>query len=235
MIVLNTRPACHRDAFARAFAPLGLPIVVSPVLAPRVIAPWPDDPGAFDAVVFTSPYAPTLRPDDARWTAKTVFAVGPATAAAARAAGFGRVIRTGGTAAELIPVLARQPFRQAFHPSGADVATDLAALFPTRLVRRAVYRMDPVGGLAPAAVAALAASIDVVVPLFSHRSAAAFAAAVEASAPNRRARLVALGISAAALNITAPPWALALVAPQPTAGAMARTLATRTLDKRRAA
>ncbi|MDX2145514.1 MAG: uroporphyrinogen-III synthase [Rhodospirillaceae bacterium] len=233
MIILNTRPAAHGAAFVREFSHLGAPIVHSPVLTAHILPAWPTTVDDYDAVIFTSPMAPALRPADPGWRDLPVFAVGEATAAAARAAGFGDVRCTGHTAVDLCAVLSTQTFRRALHPSGADITRDVAAAFPGRVERVAVYRMIAATALSPEAAALLRTPTELIVPLFSRRSAAAFAALARSVAA-RRAALTAVGISAHALDIASPPWHGAIAVPVPTAPAMAAAVADH-LNPRRAA
>jgi uroporphyrinogen-III synthase len=234
MIILNTRPVAHGAAFVRDFSALGLPIVHSPVLMAHSLAAWPTTADAYDAVIFTSPFAPALRPADPRWRDLPVFAVGEATAAAARAAGFGDVRCTGYTAADLCAVLSAHAFLRALHPSGADIARDLAAAFPGRVERIVVYRMIAATTLSSQATGLLRTSTELIVPLFSRRSAEAFATLVR-SIDQRRARVTAVGISAQVLGIASPPWRRAIVAPVPTGPAMAAVLADHMNPRREAA
>jgi uroporphyrinogen-III synthase len=231
MIILNTRPREYRADFAAAFGGLGLPIIESPVLATEPLAAWPHDPTAYDALIFTSPIAPTLRPDDARWTELPVFAVGPATAASAQKSGFRHVRCTGHTAKDLSVVLACETFRRALYPGAEDVTLDLSAKFPHRVERAVVYRMNPAHALSPAVLNALRSGTRIFTPLFSRRSAEILTTLAQPYCWN----LTIVGISANALNVPNRFWGEAITARIPTSESMAAALAEHLNTVRRAA
>jgi len=224
MILLNTRPLEYAAQFAADFAASGLLIINSPVLRFEPVGGWPASPARYDALIFTSPAAPHLRPADAGWNSLPVYAVGPATAAAARAAGFEDVRQTGFTAAELASALRHAPFSRALYPSGADVTIDLSALFPGRIERAVVFRAVTLGALSAPAHAVLNTRTHVYAPLFSRRSAQAFAEALKLL-NDLRAEVTAVGISAAVLDVKGAPWTNAIAASTPTSAAMAAVLA----------
>src|SRR5262249_533985 len=128
-------------------------------------------PGAFDLVIFTSQAAIMFFPDAPAWLAKKVCAVGEATAAAARAAGFRQVIQTGDDAADLKRYLAGATFGPALHSSAEDVAHDLSADFPGRVERIVTYRMRARTELPAELVGPISSGCLVLAPLFSRRSA----------------------------------------------------------------
>src|SRR5690606_54369 len=146
--IVNIRPANYRERFHDAFAPIGWTIVDSPVLAPEALHPVLPAAHAYDAVIFTSQVAVDMLRDERGWHDKTAYAVGPATAEAARRAGFLRTIQTGFDARDLAAFLATAGFRQAFYPSAEDVSADLSLDDPVRIRRLAVYRMSPSRALA---------------------------------------------------------------------------------------
>jgi uroporphyrinogen-III synthase len=220
MILLNTRPLDYRAQFAADFAGCGLPLIASPVLRFETVAPWPGAAADYDALIFTSPAAAVRRPADEQWSALPVYAVGPATAAAARAAGFRDVRRRGATAADLVAVLDGETFRCALHPGGEDVTIDLSRRFAGRIARAVIYRAAKTDGLSLEAVAALRSPSIVIAPLFSRRSAEAFADLLR-SVASRAAPVIALGISATAVDVPGAPWDAVVVPSDPNATAMA--------------
>jgi uroporphyrinogen-III synthase len=129
------------------------------------------DPGGYDAIIFTSQVAVEMLGGASAWHGKTAYAVGPATAEAARRAGFAQTIQTGLDSKDLAGALAAAGFRQAFYPSAEDVSADVALDDPVRIRRLAVYRMTPSGTLSPEVLSAARAGGPVIVPLFSRRSA----------------------------------------------------------------
>jgi uroporphyrinogen-III synthase len=108
-----------------------------------------------------------------------VFAVGPASAAAARAAGCIRVVSAGGDAASLARLIVascRPEGGAILHPGGTEVRQGLAEALSEegfRVLRQAVYRARPAQELSAATCAALREGIDAVL-LFSPRTALIF-------------------------------------------------------------
>lgn len=117
LLILRPRPGADRTA-ARAAAS-GLRAVVAPLFRVRPL-PWdppPADP--FDAIIMTS--ANAARHGGAAlaaWRHLPCYAVGPATAAAARDAGFGQVRIGHANGAALVRQAAADGVRRAFHPCG---------------------------------------------------------------------------------------------------------------------
>jgi uroporphyrinogen-III synthase len=223
MILLNTRPIEYHAQFAADFARCDLAIVQSPVLRFENQAPWPGQAADYDALIFTSPAAPARRPADALWNSLPAYAVGPATAAAAHNVGFKHVRCTGATAADLAAVLDKEKFNRALHPGGEDLTLDLSLRFPGRVTRVATFRAVKNESLSLGAIKALRASTPTIAPLFSRRSAQAFADLLRAIGPHA-AHVTALAISAAAIDVPNAPWNEALVSPAPNAAAMAALL-----------
>lgn len=108
-----------------------------------------------------------------------VFAVGAASAAAARAAGCMRVESAGGNAASLARLIVascRPEDGAILHLCGTEVRAGLAAALVDagfRLLRQAVYRARPAQALSAPTCAALREGIDAVL-LFSPRTALIF-------------------------------------------------------------
>ncbi|MSO99311.1 MAG: uroporphyrinogen-III synthase [Rhodospirillaceae bacterium] len=225
MIILNTRPSHYRESFASDFGGFSLPIIESALLKAQAIDAWLAQANDFDSLIFTSPFAPTLCPGGSDWRNKPVFAVGPATAAAARRAGFAKVLITGHTAEELVAVLEGQSFRRALYPSGVDITEDLSQQFGGRIVRSIVYRMTPVEEFSPHLLGELQAARHVFVPLFSRRSAETFVAVVRHCAVLHPQKFTAIGISKKALAVSQPAWGAAIIARVPTSASMAAALA----------
>lgn len=222
-MILNLRPIQHREAFHRDFAGFRLPIIDAPMLQAAPMAGALPPANFFDAVIFTSALTFEFFPVDA-WLTKPVFAVGTATAEAARAAGFPSVVCTGENASELSRAFAASPVRRAFYPSAEQPAVDLSEIFPDRIVRQAVYRTDAMTELPPGAREALFA------PTFSRRTTLALAEALGAAAP----QLTVIGISENAVTVPQRPWGRTLVAANATSASIAQTLSA-ALHARRAA
>ena len=122
-----------------------------------------------------------------------VLAVGDATAAAARAAGFTAVESAGGDVGDLVRLTKQRLKPEAgplFHAAGSAVAGDLARLLGEggfTLRRRMLYESNAATDFTPAARSALlAGQVDQVV-LFSPRTAATFVALAKAAACEYRA------------------------------------------------
>ncbi len=224
-MILNTRPQAYRESFANDFGRLGVPIVESPLLDAQDIQAWPSDANDFDAVLVTSPYALRLCPANTDWHEKTVFAVGAASAEAARTAGFQNVICTGYTAEDMITTLKTQTFRHAFYPSGQDVTVDLSQVFGARVFRSAVYRMNFIHEFSATAQKELDGATEIFIPLFSRRSAEAFAKAIQTLRFHRRSQLTVVGISHSAIALPSPPWKAEIVAAVPTSASISLALA----------
>jgi len=200
-ILLLTRPEPASRRFAAALAGLGLEVVISPVLE---IRPVPHDGGRLAAargLVFTSVNAV---PAAGAGRGRPAVCVGPATARAARAAGFD-VTEGPGDAARMLPLL--QGLGEGWlHPHGAHVARTLP------VPGMVVYDQLPAPLNAPAR-AALAGAAPVILPLFSPRSSRLLAG----QAAGARAPLWLAPISAAAQRAWPIAAARSVLAPTPDA------------------
>lgn len=174
VLILRPEPGAS-DSAARAEA-LGLEPVTVPIFVVRPLAWDPPAPGAVDAVLLTSANAIRHGGDGLRqFTGLPCYCVGPATAAAARAAGFGdiRVGPSDGEAA--VAMMVADGLASALHLSGRDhVGLADPAL---RLERRLVYAAEPVRVLPDEAAKALGRGALVL--LHSPRAAAAFARLID--------------------------------------------------------
>lgn len=170
-VLLLTRPEPASRRFAAEAAHLGLETTVSPVLR---IAPVAHD-GARLArargLVFTSVHAVQAAGAGPEWgRGRPAICVGPATAGAARAAGF-QVTEGPGDAARMLPLLAGLG-EGWLHPHGAHVARRLP------VPGMVVYDQLPLA-LSADARQLLAGRAPVIVPLFSPRSARLLSAEAE--------------------------------------------------------
>lgn len=123
-----TRAQPGAEATAEAVRRLGHEPFVAPLLEVRVTGSGPVDLAGVGALAFTS--ANAVRAFAERTTAPDLpaFAVGPATAEAARRAGFARVIASDGGVADLARTILAE--RRAFagtvlHPGARELAGDL--------------------------------------------------------------------------------------------------------------
>jgi uroporphyrinogen-III synthase len=202
--VLVTRPAEDAGPLARRIEALGHRALCEPLLVIRFLDGATLDLDGAQALAFTSANGVRAlmhtKPDAPRLGLR-VFAVGKATAAAARAAGFGNVAAAGGDVNSLarnIVAELRPDAGAVVHVAGRERAGDLSAALAAKGFdsRRAVlYAADAVESFSPATVDALrSGAIDDVV-IFSPRTARGFVTLLARAGLARepeRLRLVAL-------------------------------------------
>jgi len=187
MRLLLTRPEPQAEDTARRLAAAGHEVVHAPMLA-LVAEPFaPVDLDGVVALAATSRSAVDAmagRPDLDALRRLPLYAVGDATAAAARRLGFARVVSAAGAAADLAAALAAAlpPGAGILHLAGRDRAGDLATPLAARGLPLAVvtlYRAEPAAVLPAAAAAALAAADLDAGLVYSARTAAALVAAAD--------------------------------------------------------
>ncbi|HEY0413342.1 MAG TPA: uroporphyrinogen-III synthase [Allosphingosinicella sp.] len=202
-LVLVLRPEPGASATAARARARGLTPVIAPLFETAPIA-WDPVPAAdYDAVLLTSANAArhlgTAPP-------RPCYAVGEATAEAAREAGFEEVRAGDGDGAAAVAMMARDGVRRALHLCGRD---HLPLSHPElRIERRIVYAAEALPALPAAARGAL--ERGAVVLFHSPRAATAFAALV----PDRGGVRIA-AISAAAAAAAGEGWAAKAVAAAP--------------------
>jgi uroporphyrinogen-III synthase len=204
--VLVLRPQPGADATAARAAERGLRAIVAPLfrIVPR---DWtmPDSP--FDALLITSANAVRAMGDGLDRRA-LVYAVGAATAEAARAAGFESVVAGPGSVEDLIPRAAADGVRSLLHLAGED-RTDFDP-DGLRIETRIVYAAEAVPP-PPAFSAAL--TEGAVALLHSARAARRFR---ELAGTGHRIA----AISEAVRDAAGEGWAVAAVADKPTDDAL---------------
>jgi uroporphyrinogen-III synthase len=222
--VLITRPEPGASETARRLASLGFAPVLAPVL--HVVARTLGDPGTPQAVLVTSGNALAALPEALRGT--LLLAVGDATAARARAAGFRRVHSAGRDAVALAEVAA-ELCRPAAGPlllaSGAGQGQALAADLRARgfrVRRRVAYAAQPATALPVAARDALDAGSLRAALFFSAQTARVFMSILQRDMEPMLVRGVeALALSSAvAASLRGLPWRQIRVASQPTQDAL---------------
>ena len=235
MRVLITRPREDARALTEALAGRGVEAIVEPLLE---IAPLPADDldlGGAQAILLTSANgaralgAATPRRD------LPVLAVGQATAAAARTAGFRDAAAAGGDVAALAALADERCDPAAgplIHVSGSVVAGDLGRRLAARgfTVRRvALYEARPAAALSRAAATALSQGALDAVLLFSPRTAKAFVTlAQQAGLAAALGRVRALCLSAAVAEAArAVEWRDVCVADRPDQAALLALVAAR--------
>jgi uroporphyrinogen-III synthase len=205
MRLLVTRPGADGAALAARLQALGHAVLVSPVLRIEPVAMGPIAWNRLGGVIFTSRNAVAASgpyPPDA--LALRAWAVGNATAEAARGAGFAEIVPAGGTAADLAEMLLASPGpppKPLLHLRGEETRFDLAGRLRAGGIEvedRIAYASRLADDLTPAAVAALRGGrLDGVI-LLSPRTARHFLAlARKSGVAGSVARLVAYCISGA--------------------------------------
>lgn len=203
LIVLRPEPGASATA-ARACA-AGWDPVVAPLFTVRAIA-WPPPDERPRALLLTSANAARLGGDGlAALTNLPVYAVGAATADAARRAGFTRIVTGDGDAAAILTRAAGEGVTHLLHLAGREHRA--VGLDGIRVERRIVYAADPVAALPDAAWTVLPQAAAL---LHSPRAAALFATLVDPS------DVMIAAISPATLAAAGPGWRAAAAAAAPT-------------------
>jgi uroporphyrinogen-III synthase len=208
MRLLVTRPLPAGAATADRLRALGHEVTLAPLMATEAIA-WTLPESLPAAVMLTSAFAARLA-DNAAVLHLPAFAVGGATARAAREAGFSDVREGGGTAQALVDGAAAAGITSLLHLAGEDL-TPVRVPAGLRVLTRTVYRAR----LLPLAALPL---VDWVL-LYSPRSATHFAAEADRLGVTRAALGVA-AISAATLAAAGIGWRATAVAGAPNEDAL---------------
>lgn len=215
--VTRARPGADRTA-AR-LSVLGFTPLIAPLLEIRPFDVRPDLTG-IDALAFTSRNGVASFAARAPDRSRPVFAVGDATAEAAREAGFADIRSADGDLLALAALIRAEATGLAIlHPSAAEPAGDLAALVgdAARIAPLAVYEALETEAAAPEAWDA--------VLIHSPRAACALAARLPSDTVTDR---IAVAISAAAVEPLAPlGFAEIRVAETPTETSLLATLGKR--------
>lgn len=228
MRVLVTRPRPDAEHVAAQLATRGIRAVVEPMLEIVVLPGEPVAQEDSQAILFTSANgvrALVKRNGGALapLSALPVFAVGDATANAARGAGFHQVESAAGDVAALAALVMTRLSPRAgslLHVAGSEIAGDLSGRLTAGgfAVRRcAIYQARKTRTLSAATVDALQAGAIDAVTFFSPRTAAAFVTLARAAgvAPHlSRIDAVCLSEAVAAAARTAS-WRAVVVAPRP--------------------
>jgi uroporphyrinogen-III synthase len=208
--ILVTRPQEDAERTAAELVARGHEAIIAPLLDIRFRDGPETELGDVQAILATSANGIRALARRTKRRDAPVFAVGPQTAEAARAAGFTDIKSADGDAEALAEATMRWAGPQngaLYHPAGAQtkggLATRLtAAGFTVR--SETLYDAVPVDQLPPAVVAALKTGGIRAVLLYSPRSARCFARAVQAAALGAACRqMEALCISKAAAEALA--------------------------------
>lgn len=230
MKVINTRPSPDAGPFTEAICAAGAEAILSPVMEIRFKdAAAPVVPG--EALAFTSANGVRAFARVSADRGLSVFAVGAATEAAARAAGFQDVAAADGDVDRLADLISSSKGQSSIlHLAGTDRAGDLVAALAARSVparRIVLYDAVPMAHLSLGARAALATDPEnCAVGLFSPRSAALFSEqAVTDGVEDRLSRALLLAFSDAVATAAIPGrWGGVKIAPARTVDAMAALL-----------
>ena len=209
LLVIRPQPGAT-ETVARAIA-LDLDALAIPLFAVVPLAWAAPDPDSFDALLMTSANAARHGGEALRgFSALPCYAVGEATAAAAREAGFRSVTAGKGDGHEALTMAARDSRRRLLHLCGRDhQPIEQPGL---AVERRQVYAVEPVSALPGHAVELLRNGAAAL--LHSPRAAAHFAALVDQAGLDRSA-IGLIAISAAAMGTAGEGWRAQWVAAVP--------------------
>ena len=232
MRVMITRPRADAQALAALLMRRGIESLIEPLLDIIPTANSSLDLHGVQALLLTSANGVRALAQTTELRDLALFAVGPATAAAARDAGFTTVTTAGGDVealADLVEDRLDAPAGALLHVSGSAVAGDLAGRLKAAgfEARRAVlYEARPVGALSEAAVTAIGrGGIDAVL-LFSPRTAISFVRlSQQASLALDRVRALCLS-RAVAQHAEVVPWGDVAVAARPDQDALLALIET---------
>lgn len=180
MRLLVTRPAENAEPLIRRLAGAGHEVVASPLMEIHPLGGAPLDLAGVQAILVTSRNGVRALAAATRRRDLPVLAVGAASAAAAREAGFGNVASAEGDVAALARLarVTRKPEGGTLlHVAGSATAGDLAGLLAGyRLSRAVLYEAKPALHLPEGARTFLEKGAPGGVLLYSPRSATLFAA-----------------------------------------------------------
>ncbi|MHA7874873.1 uroporphyrinogen-III synthase [Roseivivax sp.] len=224
-ILLLTRPDRASRGFLEALASDGLrpgAVVISPLIEIVPEGALPDMAG-IAGLIFTSAHGVEAYQRAGGPHRPNCFAVGSATAEAARAIGLHPATAEGDAEALIALIQATSPEGPLLHLRGRHARGDIAARLTEGGIetREAVLYDQRRAGLSPEAQAALGGTAPVVAPLFSPRTADLLAASGPFAAP----LYVAAMSGAVAERLKGLPRAELVTAAQPNGTAMRKALA----------
>jgi len=219
--VLVTRPEPAASETAVRLKALGFDPVISPCIAVRIMPAKLPPPEAVQAVLVTSANAlPALPPS---YEDLPLLAVGDATAAHARAAGFHQVQSAAADAAALAQLAARRcdpaglPLLLAAGEGHGEALQAALRAAGFAVLHRTVYATGPAASFPPAAAAALGAGLVAAALFLSAGTARAFAGLLPQPLRPSLATVDALAIaSSTAAPLRALPWRQVRIAVHPT-------------------
>lgn len=220
---LVTRPRQEADGLAAELATRGIAALIEPLLQIHPRVPEAFDLDGVQAVLCTSGNGVDGLVQATGDRGVRILAVGDATAARARAAGFTAVESAGGNVDDLVRLAAARldpRYGLLIHVAGDLVAGDLAAglgRIGFAVERRVLYEARPISALSPATLDSLRRGGIRFALFFSPRSSAIFARlAAAARVAECCATITALSISPAAdAALVGLPWLDRRVADRP--------------------
>ena len=227
MRLLLTRPEADADLPARRLRAAGHQVLVEPMMDIVFTEPQAPDLAGVQGLVFTSANGVRAFCRQTGDRTRAVYAVGPATAAAARDAGFSEVRQADGDVAALAECIAARADPSAgalLHVAGSHVAGDLAGRLAASgftLARAVLYEARAREVLSTAARAALREGLGGVL-FFSPRTARLFTALLvrfgfESAVRKTAAYCLSPAVAEAASGL---PWARIETAPAPETDAL---------------
>jgi uroporphyrinogen-III synthase len=228
MRILVTRPREDSQHLAQQLEARGHQVLIEPLFVIELEPDAPFDLDGVQALLMTSANGVRAFAAHSERRDLRVFAVGDATAEAARACGFADVESAAGDVddlARLVRERARPGDGALLHAAGSAVAGDLAGALQASgfEARRVVlYRAEPVQALSSTALTALREGYIDLAVFFSPRTARTFVGLARAAGVERAcARVGFLGLSPAVVEAAADvAWAVRESAAAPTEAAL---------------
>lgn len=234
MRVLVTRPRADAAELTGALEARGHQVLVEPLLTirPRENPDWPAGHRRAQALLVTSANGVRTFADRDPRRDVPVFAVGDASAAAARSLGFRQVESAAGDVVDLAALVRARLDPEAgplLHPAASKLAGDLQGALAAAgftVLRVVLYDALPATGLSAECCRALNEGLIDVATFFSPRTAASFVSLVaEADLAATCRGITALCLSAAvAARISGLSWAEVVVAARPEQAALLAAL-----------
>ena len=229
---LLTRPRAESGSLAAALSLRGIAALIEPMIEIDDHAVGPLDLVGVQALLCTSANGVKALARASGDRRLPLFAVGEATAAAARRAGFAKVASAAGDVGDLARLAAARLDPQAgrlFHVAGSPVAGDLAGTLAGHgfeVARAVLYEARPAAALSEEARQALSRGRIDLALFFSPRSAAIFVGLASAAGlAEACAGIAAFSISEAADRaLAALGWRARYVADRPNQAALLATL-----------
>ncbi|VAV89443.1 Uroporphyrinogen-III synthase [hydrothermal vent metagenome] len=223
MYFLLTRPEEDSRRLARQLESLGHSALCAPLLTIENI-PAPDiDLSPFQAVLFTSANGVRAFAHYTEYRQIPCYAVGPATAAEARAIGFSSVITAGGDVEKLVALVVNDLKPEQgplLHISGRDVAGDLSGRLEKAgftVSRKKLYTAIKAKKLSPTAQDLITSGQITHVVFYSPRTAKCFVEIIERAAlKDFLSGITALCLSSAVSNVISTlDWHRTITAQRP--------------------